>query len=177
MLICISSFYYSSASFSKSSSLPFCLFSIFMFLSFKSYCQMCYQIAHCYKPATLSSFLSEKGCWYTPGRDTLFYFPIAGSYNSCRCRLTQGQEHGGTRSKQQYQLCLFTSLQTLGETCGPSVLLSCLGGPLHHVNWSPISFGSRSCWRMDHTFPVNTALLIDNVLMGVFQVKLSTFNA
>lgn len=106
------------------------------------------QIACCYKPATLSSFFSERGYWNFPARDALFYFPVAGNYNSCRCRLSQGQGHEGTRSKQQDQLCLFTSLQTLGETRGPSVLLSRLGGALHHINWSPISFGSHSCWRM-----------------------------
>lgn len=116
-----------------------CFPSLCYFLSNHISCQ----IACCFKPATLSSFLSERQCW-----NALFYFPVVGNYNSCRCKLTQGQEHGGTRSKQQHQPCLFMSLQTLGETHGPSVLLSCVGGALNCVNWSPISFGSRSCWSM-----------------------------
>lgn len=91
-----------------------CFLSLCSFLSNHISCQ----IACCYKPATLSSFLLERRCWNAPVRDALFHFLIAGNYNSCRFRLNQGQELGGTRSKQ-YQLCLFTSLQTLGEHVAP----------------------------------------------------------
>lgn len=102
-------------------------------------------------PARYRAVLNQPHCPHSSQSgnvEMLSSFPVVGNYNSCRCRLTQGQGYGGTRSKQQYQSCLFMSLQTLGETHGSSVLLSWVGGALDQVNRPPISFGSHSCCSM-----------------------------